>query len=166
MAALHGKNRFPRRDEQKGSTFHHHTHSQRILIFTLQGGSTPRAPSCGQMLHGKWKQPRDKGQVPVSPAACPGAHQGGQGWMLWVMMIYQKTTSSISLPCTQPWGKQGRWKGIYSSGAEGEGRELPGTKEHPELNALTPLPSAKARAFSNPITSSCLAERQERKAAT
>lgn len=52
------------------------------------------------------------------------------------------------------------------SGAEGEGRELPGTKEHLELSALTPLPSAKSRAFSNSIISSCLAGRQERKAAT
>lgn len=120
MAALHGKNQFSWRDEQKASTFHHHTLPEDFnlhpLVLTLQGCSTPTAPSCGQMVAGK--QPRDKGQVPVSPLCLPRCTS--RSWMLCVITIYrgyQNPTSSISLPSTQPWGKQGRWKGIYSSGA-------------------------------------------------
>lgn len=119
-------------------------------VVTLQGCSTPTAPSCGQMLAGK--QPRDKGQVPISPFCCPGAHQGAgeEGTGLDAVFDYDLQRISESqqqhfLPLHTALGEAGKVEGdlqqwsCAGSGAEGEGRELPGMKEHLELSALTPL---------------------------
>lgn len=182
MAALHGKKEFSWRDVQKASTFHHHTLPEDFNIcppvLILQGCSTPTPPlpAVGRCWHGNSPGTRDRCQSALS--AWPGAQQGageeGTGLDALCGDDLQEISESHqhSLPLHAALGEAGKVEGdsrqwsCAGSGAEGEGRELPGTKEHLELSALTPLPSAKARAFSNSIISSCLAERQGRNAAT
>lgn len=154
------------------------THSQRILIFTLpfspcRDAPLPQLPAVGRCWHGNSPGTRDWCQS--APSACPGAHQGAGEEGTGLDALCDDDLQRISephqqhcLPLHAALGEAGKVEGDLQqwSGAQGEGRDLPGTKEHLELSALTPLPSAKARAFSNSIISSCLAERQERKAAT
>lgn len=104
-----------------------------------------------------WKQPRDKGQVPGSPFCLPSCTPGEEGTGLDALCDddLQRISESHShfLPLHATLGEAGKVEGdlrqwsCAGSGAEGEGRELPGTKEHLELSALTPLPLCQDQAI-------------------
>lgn len=131
------------------------TCSQRILIVTLplspcRDAPLPQLPAVGKCWQGNSPGTRDRCQS--APSACPGAHQGAgeEGTGLDAVFDYDLQRISESqqqhfLPLHTALGEAGKVEGdlqqwnCAGSGAEGEGRELPGMKEHLELSALTPL---------------------------